>query len=1046
VLEGFNCTIFAYGQTGTGKTHTMAGDCGASQGARGVSDAAGVIPRAVAHIFATLEAAQAEYSVKVTFLELYNEEITDLLSSDDEDPRAAALRPDAERRKLALMEDGKGGVMVKGLEEVIVSNGAEIFSVLERCACTRACFIRASAFAFILRCADACLSLPPACLALLPHSGTAKRRTAETLLNKQSSRSHSVFAITIHIKEMTTDGEELIKVGKLNLVDLAGSENISRSGATDKRAREAGEINKSLLTLGRVISALVEHQPHVPYRDSKLTRLLRDALGGRSKTCVIATVAPSAGCLDETLSTLEYAHRAKNIRNKPEVNAKTSKTVLIKDMVHEIDRLKADLAATREKNGVYMAADRYAAAEEERRQLRESGEALASELALREAELAEVRGLFERSAAEAAQLAVAHEAAVVQLGDTRAALEDTSARLGGAQRGIEEREHLLAEAAAAEAALASLGGRLAGALRGSVAEVSALFAKVERAGGVAARNVDALGALRDAVGARLDAMEAACVAAATAQRDAAQEMRRAADALAAKRDADVAALRSEIEAMRAAADGAAEAARHALGAASEGRAAAGAAAADAAAAHADGAQRASAAAAEALGGALSALEGALSAGTAQAASFAARQRAAAEEATAAAAAVASAATEALRGASSGADAAADATRARAAAANETLAAAAAAAERAAEAERATLMDGIASLLSSYTQRSREHTAAAFSAARAEVSAAGEEAASAATSLGAAAASGAADVEARLAAARALGAAAAEEVATRAAALAATGKEAAAAAAAAGAAAAEARTAADAAAAQHAAAAATAARKAASADAKLASAAVRAIDATAGAASSGGEALRVAVDEAATADADALSALAADASVAGDAAASFAAAAPRASGAVREALDAAAASFRAVVPTGETPCKGTSVALGAQVPDSPAIAALRTRAHDDLLAEFRAAKLDDASASASAAGAAAASAASSTPLPAAVAAQAQEGDAAAQENAPEAVAEAPAAAAAPAQRATQLPAPPALRKAPSRTRSSGKTDAASLAEEAARCVLGEVSNK
>lgn len=215
MLEGFNCTIFAYGQTGTGKTHTMQGECEAG----GLGPGAGVIPRAVAHIFGALEAAQAEYSVKCTFLELYNEEITDLLSGEEEDPRKCGSF-DPERRKLALMEDGKGGVMVKGLEEVIVSSAAEIFSVLER--------------------------------------GTAKRHTAETLLNKQSSRSHSVFAVTIHIKELTVEGEELIKVGKLNLVDLAGSENISRSGATDKRAREAGEINKSLLTLGRVITALVE--------------------------------------------------------------------------------------------------------------------------------------------------------------------------------------------------------------------------------------------------------------------------------------------------------------------------------------------------------------------------------------------------------------------------------------------------------------------------------------------------------------------------------------------------------------------------------------------------------------------------------------------------------------------------------------------------------------------------------------------------------------------------------------------------------------------
>ncbi|CAL9025917.1 unnamed protein product [Prunus brigantina] len=130
------------------------------------------------------------------------------------------------------MEDGKGGVLVRGLEEEIVTSASEIFTLLER--------------------------------------GSSKRRTAETLLNKQSSRSHSLFSITIHIKEATPEGEELIKCGKLSLVDLAGSENISRSGAQEGRAREAGEINKSLLTLGRVINALVEHLGHIPYRDSKL--------------------------------------------------------------------------------------------------------------------------------------------------------------------------------------------------------------------------------------------------------------------------------------------------------------------------------------------------------------------------------------------------------------------------------------------------------------------------------------------------------------------------------------------------------------------------------------------------------------------------------------------------------------------------------------------------------------------------------------------------------------------------------------------------------
>ncbi|RDX94099.1 Kinesin-like protein KIN-5C, partial [Mucuna pruriens] len=360
VLEGFNCTIFAYGQTGTGKTYTMEGECKRSKsGPNGELPAgAGVIPRAVKQIFDTLEGQNAEYSVKVTFLELYNEEITDLLAPEE---ISKASLEEKQKKQLPLMEDGKGGVLVRGLEEEIVTSASEIFTLLER--------------------------------------GSSKRRTAETLLNKQSSRSHSLFSITIHIKEATPEGEELIKCGKLNLVDLAGSENISRSGAREGRAREAGEINKSLLTLGRVINALVEHLGHIPYRffisglltmlhsfespalsfsliaymdklifrDSKLTRLLRDSLGGRTKTCIIATVSPAVHCLEETLSTLDYAHRAKHIKNKPEVNQKMMKSTLIKDLYGEIERLKAEVYATREKNGVYIPKERYYQEESERK-------------------------------------------------------------------------------------------------------------------------------------------------------------------------------------------------------------------------------------------------------------------------------------------------------------------------------------------------------------------------------------------------------------------------------------------------------------------------------------------------------------------------------------------------------------------------------------------------------------------------------------------------------------------------------------------------------
>ncbi|CAA6661780.1 unnamed protein product [Spirodela intermedia] len=338
-LEGFNCTVFAYGQTGTGKTHTMEGDIRSKSGE--LSADAGIIPRAVRQIFDTLDAQKADYSMKVTFLELYNEEIFDLLTPED----CSRSMDDKQRRPISLMEDGKGGAVIRGLEEVVVYSASEIYSLLEQ--------------------------------------GSARRRTGETLLNKQSSRSHSLFSITVHVKEAAIGNEELIKCGRLNLVDLAGSENISRSGARESRAREAGELNKSLLTLGRVITALVEHSGHVPYRDSKLTRFLRDSLGGKAKTCIISTISPSSHCLEETLNTLDYAYRAKGIRNKPEVNQKLSKSVLLKDLYLEIERMKQDVKAAREKNGVYVPHERFLQEEAEKKAMREKIERLEIDLDLK---------------------------------------------------------------------------------------------------------------------------------------------------------------------------------------------------------------------------------------------------------------------------------------------------------------------------------------------------------------------------------------------------------------------------------------------------------------------------------------------------------------------------------------------------------------------------------------------------------------------------------------------------------------------------------------
>lgn len=439
VLEGFNCTIFAYGQTGTGKTYTMTGGMeDLAYHSRDLDDKAGVIPRAIQHIFGALESAEAEYSVKASFLELYNEEITDLLAPDDAN---GALIGGTER-KMTLMEDGKGGVLVRGLDEVIVKNSSEIYSILER--------------------------------------GTSKRRTAETLLNKQSSRSHSVFTITLHIKESTPEGEELIKCGKLNLVDLAGSENISRSGAKDKRAREAGEINKSLLTLGRVISSLVEHQGHVPYRDSKLTRLLRDSLGGRTKTCIIATVAPSMNCYEETASTLDYAHRAKNIRNKPEVNQRISKHAMIKDLTTEIDRLKQDLIATREKNGVYISKERYEKETEERKYMEQRLEEMEAEIELKLKELVDVQQLYEQKKSDFAALHEKHELISNELNTTKGKLAATESALEEARGMVEERDFAIEKQSAAHNSLMRVTQQIRQELEHSVVDVQCLHQKLDR--------------------------------------------------------------------------------------------------------------------------------------------------------------------------------------------------------------------------------------------------------------------------------------------------------------------------------------------------------------------------------------------------------------------------------------------------------------------------------------------------------------------------------------------------------------------------------------
>lgn len=267
VLEGYNGTIFAYGQTGCGKTFTM-------EGPEHPPELQGIIPNAFRHIFDTIAENQnrsKQFLVRCAYMEIYNEEVYDLLGNDP-------------KEKLSLKEDRDRGVFVAGLTETVVKDVSDI--------------------------AD------------LRRKGNKNRTTGFTLMNADSSRSHSIFLINIETSEDDPDSDQVhIRAGKLNLVDLAGSERQSKTQAEGKRLKEATKINLSLSALGNVISALVAGKTtHVPYRDSKLTRLLQDSLGGNTKTIMIAAISPADYNYEETLSTLRYANRAKNIKNTPKIN------------------------------------------------------------------------------------------------------------------------------------------------------------------------------------------------------------------------------------------------------------------------------------------------------------------------------------------------------------------------------------------------------------------------------------------------------------------------------------------------------------------------------------------------------------------------------------------------------------------------------------------------------------------------------------------------------------------------------------------------------
>ncbi|KAI0456316.1 P-loop containing nucleoside triphosphate hydrolase protein [Xylaria acuta] len=439
MLSGYNCTIFAYGQTGTGKTYTMSGDMEDTFGL--LSDEAGIIPRVLHSLFKKLDKEDTESFVKCSFIELYNEELRDLMSVE-------------ENAKLKIFDDasrkGHATTVVQGMEEAHIRNAAEGIKILQE--------------------------------------GSLKRQVAATKCNDLSSRSHTVFTITACVKRAGEDGEDWVSAGKLNLVDLAGSENIQRSGAENKRAAEAGLINKSLLTLGRVINALVDRSSHIPYRESKLTRLLQDSLGGRTKTCIIATISPAKSNLEETISTLDYAFRAKNIRNKPQVNQMIRKGALLREFTQEIEKLKSELIATRQRNGVYLSNESYEEMATVSESRRIQNEEQAVKIETLESNLRnKVQELFSLTSSLMG-LKKDHEATKLQLEETKGVLDQTEIVLEVTRKTLAE-ETLLREAhQKTEEQMHLVGNKLINTLHKTVGHVGGLHAKNKRKSDLQALN------------------------------------------------------------------------------------------------------------------------------------------------------------------------------------------------------------------------------------------------------------------------------------------------------------------------------------------------------------------------------------------------------------------------------------------------------------------------------------------------------------------------------------------------------------------------------
>jgi kinesin family member 18/19 len=299
-LKGYNATIFAYGATGAGKTHTMSGS----------QDAPGIMPQMVNYLYKTYEStlASSADSIKVSYIEVYNEVIRDLLTSED--------------TPIDIREDPVRGISIAGVTEVTAESYGEVMAMLR--------------------------------------VGNKNRTKEPTEANEVSSRSHAVFQISVEVTP--NNGGEVLS-SKLSLIDLAGSERAAFTGNKGIRMIEGANINKSLLALGNCINALSESADKrgnnfIPYRDSKLTRLLKDSLGGNCRTVMIANISPAVICYEDTLNTLKYANRAKQIKmtvtkNTHDAAAHISNyATIISSLKKENEELKKKALVSKKSNSI----------------------------------------------------------------------------------------------------------------------------------------------------------------------------------------------------------------------------------------------------------------------------------------------------------------------------------------------------------------------------------------------------------------------------------------------------------------------------------------------------------------------------------------------------------------------------------------------------------------------------------------------------------------------------------------------------------------------